>query len=237
MQTSLTDAPARATFLNVVRQPRSYINLFYLFLAFPLGTMYFVLLVTGLSVGLSTLIIWIGVPILGLMGLASWGLTAMEREMAIHWLGIAVPPMSTRVLPENANLWTRTKSYLGNPTLWKGLVYLFVKFPFGIFSFTLVVTLVSLSFGLALEPLVYLVSTSLYHAFGWGGNDYTLSLFTGELISINGTFDWANFLKLLTETPLGLALGLLSLHVMNGVAWLWGQFARLMLGTPSQSVA
>ncbi|GER87484.1 hypothetical protein KDW_16460 [Dictyobacter vulcani] len=39
-------------------------NMLYLLLAFPLGLIYFVLMVVGLSVGASTLIIWIGLPIL-----------------------------------------------------------------------------------------------------------------------------------------------------------------------------
>ena len=225
------------TFWNVARQSRSYLNLLYLLVAFPLGIFYFMLLVTGLSVGMGTLIVWVGLPILACVGLAAWGLAAMEREMTIHWLGFDVPQMTNTALPENPTLWMQVQNRLTNPTTWKSLLYLFVKFPFGIVSFVVVIVLSSVALAFILAPVAYVVTTSLYHAFGWGTESYTLSLFTGELIRINGQFDLPSFLKLLAEMPLGLLLGLLSLHIFNAMAWMWGQFAQLMLGTPSQRVA
>ncbi len=54
-------------FFGVIAEPQSYINIFYLLLAFPLGIAYFVFLVTGISVGASLIIIWVGVPILALV--------------------------------------------------------------------------------------------------------------------------------------------------------------------------
>ncbi len=54
-----------STFFGVIARPQSYINIFYLLLAFPLGIAYFVFLVTGISVGASLIIIWVGIPILG----------------------------------------------------------------------------------------------------------------------------------------------------------------------------
>ena len=39
-------------FVGVIANPQSYLNIVYLLLAFPLGTFYFVFLVTGLSLGL-----------------------------------------------------------------------------------------------------------------------------------------------------------------------------------------
>ena len=51
-------------YFGVVAREETYLNLIYLVLAFPLGTVYFVFLVTGISVGIGTAIIWIGIPIL-----------------------------------------------------------------------------------------------------------------------------------------------------------------------------
>src|SRR5438270_7037849 len=39
-------------------------NIAFLLLSFPLGLLYFLLMVIGLAVGVSTLILWIGLPIL-----------------------------------------------------------------------------------------------------------------------------------------------------------------------------
>src|SRR6266852_2116140 len=66
----------------------------YLLLSFPLGLCYFVFLVCGISIGIGTLIIWIGVPILMLTILGCRYLAAFERELAMNWLNVDIQPMS-----------------------------------------------------------------------------------------------------------------------------------------------
>ena len=80
-------------FLCAPIEPRSYANLLFLAMAFPLGLAYFIFLVVGLSLGVGLLIIWVGIPILALVLAGSWLLAAMERQLAIHLLGAEVPPM------------------------------------------------------------------------------------------------------------------------------------------------
>ena len=72
-------------FFRVIIDGRAYFKILYVFLTFPLGIFYFVFLITGLSVGIGLTIIWIGIPILLLIGLGWWGLAAFERWMAISW--------------------------------------------------------------------------------------------------------------------------------------------------------
>jgi len=38
----------------LLRDPRTYLRILYLLIAFPLGTAYFVIIVTGISVGFAT---------------------------------------------------------------------------------------------------------------------------------------------------------------------------------------
>ena len=45
---------------GVFVKPQTYLNILYLLLAFPLGIAYFVFLVTGFSLGISLLILWVG---------------------------------------------------------------------------------------------------------------------------------------------------------------------------------
>jgi hypothetical protein len=73
-------------FFRVMGSGQAYLNSIYLLLSFPLGIFYFVFLISGLSIGLPLLIIWVGVPILLLVGAGWWLLAAFERQMAIHWL-------------------------------------------------------------------------------------------------------------------------------------------------------
>ena len=55
-----------ARFFGVVARRESWLNLLYLALAFPLGLFYFIFLIVCLSVGISLVIIWVGIFILGL---------------------------------------------------------------------------------------------------------------------------------------------------------------------------
>src|SRR5512136_1654311 len=72
-------------FFSVVLKGQTYLNILYLLLAFPLGLGYFIVLVTGLSLGFSLAILWIGLLILALMVVVWWGMAAVERQLAI-WL-------------------------------------------------------------------------------------------------------------------------------------------------------
>ena len=73
-------------FIRVMVDLQAYLNVGYLVITFPLGVFYFVFLVSGLSLGLSTVIIWVGIPILLLTSIGWCSLASFERHMAIHWL-------------------------------------------------------------------------------------------------------------------------------------------------------
>jgi hypothetical protein len=53
------DHPRQTTFrfFKIIGRGQAYINLFYLLAAFPLGVFYFVFLASGLSAGISLLIV------------------------------------------------------------------------------------------------------------------------------------------------------------------------------------
>ena len=107
-------------FFGVVAQEETYLNLIYLLLAFPLGTVYFTFLVTGLSLGIGLLIVWIGVPILLAVLAASWGVAIFERMLAISLLQEDVPPMS-REEEVGKSAWERLKAHLANRVTWSSL--------------------------------------------------------------------------------------------------------------------
>ena len=53
----------------------------FLLLSFPLGLLYFLIVVIGLSVGVSTLILWIGLPIVFLTLILIQCLAEVERRV------------------------------------------------------------------------------------------------------------------------------------------------------------
>jgi hypothetical protein len=205
----------------VVIRRQTYLNALYLLLAFPLGLFYFVFLVTGLSVGLATVIIWIGLLVLALV-LAGWyAMLAFERQMAIGMLHEDIPPISRENL-SGKTLWQQFAATLRNPVTWKGLVYLFGKFPLGLFSFSVLVALVSSSAALISLPFYYqyaAMAASLRSSVSFG------------TYSFNPIWLIDTLPEALLGSLFGLLLALISLHMFNGLAWISGKFARLMLGS------
>jgi two-component system, OmpR family, phosphate regulon sensor histidine kinase PhoR len=216
---------------RLARDRRTYLRISYLLLAFPLGTLYFVVIITGLSTGVGLAIVIVGFPIL-VVTLLGWMLFGrIERELAIHLLGAQVRPVS---VPDHVQRSTRQRLLrtLGDPVTWKTLVYLLLEFPFGIFSFTLAVVLITVSVALILYPAEYAVATALYQPFPAG-------LSTGTMwpgVTINGHFDPNVAAGFLFVSAFGAVLGFASLAVMNGTAWLWARFAELMLGVDESRV-
>jgi hypothetical protein len=200
-------------FFRVMGSGWAYLNLLYLLISFPLGIFYFVYLVTGLSVGLSLIIIWVGIPLLLLVGAGWWLLAAFERQMAIHWLKEDIAPM-TQPPAEGEDLWTRFKNYFLNPVTWKSPLYLFLKFPLGIFSFVVVITLVSITLSFLAMPILYQSFSVFTPQFDFGGGHvwYVDSMNDAILFTVMGVFLWP-----------------MTLHAVNGVTWLHAKLAKYLL--------
>lgn len=141
-------------YFTVFAKPRTYTTLLYLFLAFPLGLTYFILMVVGFSLGLSLLIIWVGFLILALLFPMIWMLISFERLQTTHLLGIEIPTTSQSNYKEQ-QLWPRIKSFFSDPTTWKGILFILLKFPLGIASFTILVTGISILFVMIFAPILY----------------------------------------------------------------------------------
>lgn len=206
----LSKSSQLGTFFGVALRAQTYRNALYLILAFPLGLAYFVFLVTGLALGLGLSIVLIGLGLLALMVAAWYGLAAFERQMAIWLLREEIPPMTRADLAASAaerTLWQRSVGALTNPVTWKGLFFLAAKFPLGILSFVIVVTLLSVSAALIGSPFYYPYASP---QMGWMIVDTPL--------------------EAALAVGIGLVVLFLSLHVFNGLAWFSGKFARVMLG-------
>ena len=193
-------------FFGVVAEPRSYLNIVYLLLAFPLGTFYFVFLVTGLSLGFGLIITLLGIPILLLVLSGSWVLCRFERQVAITLLNEDIPLSVSRPAP--GGLWSRVKALLKDRVTWTGVLYLFLKFPLGIVTFTIAVTLIAVTVGLLAAPTSMWTSDPLV----WGSWSFD-------------PFPWSWIL-----TIIGIPMVFISLHLLNATAVVFGRMTRVMLG-------
>ena len=192
-------------FFNVAARPSTYGNVAYVWLAFPLGIAYFVLLVTGsaLSVGLSLL--WIGLVVMIALLLSIRGLGDFERVLAKWLLGEsftarAWPARSQRFFPWLGSL-------VKDSTTWKGALFLLVKFPIGIACWVVSVTTFAVSAAFLAAPLEY------------GGRIYV-----GDFVIHDPT---GGFLI----SAVGALLLIVTLHLHNAMGALWRFMGRQLLAT------
>lgn len=204
-------------FFGVIARGQTWLNFLYLFLAFPLGLIYFIYLTVGISVGVGTIIIWIGILILALVIAGWWLMAGFERVMAMSLLRVDIPPMSTDKTEIADTSLAKLGAYLSNPVTWKGLAYLLVKFPLGILSFVVLVTLTVTTVVLISAPIVFPFFNPVVDL--WNNT----SIVVDTLAEASVCF------------VVGLALLFVSLHIFNGLAWISGQFAKVMLGNKRAS--
>jgi putative sensor protein len=186
-------------------------SLAYLLLNFPVGMASFVFLVTMVSVGLSTTIIWVGVPVLAFAMLAWRGAARLERRRVHAMLRtyIATP---YRPLPEAMR--GQWKTRLKDGATWKDLGYFLLLGPIGVAEFCVLVSFWSASLWLLLLPVWFGFVPQEWYPEVWG---YVL----GHVDSTWEALPWAAVGAVLLAVTIALTRVLGMLHA---------RFARGMLG-------
>jgi two-component system, OmpR family, phosphate regulon sensor histidine kinase PhoR len=214
MNTSQMTGQINTSIFHIAQDRQSYLNILYLLVSFPLGLTYFVFLIPGIVVGMSTLFL-IAVFMLPLIITIWQHLAAFERQMAIQWLHIAIPLMSYPS-PKQMTRWQRLQAQLTNSMTWKTLAYLLLKFPLGIFSFVITIVLLVFSVGITIVTLtIGLLTTPFFILFIM-------------LQDVSHVKEWLQRYLLFALTGFGIYL--ITLHLLNGLTFVYGQFARVMLG-------
>jgi hypothetical protein len=198
---------------GVVFRGRTYANLLYLLLAFPLGLVYFVFLAVGLSLGIGLYVILIGLPLLILTLLAWRQFVKLERLQSHRLLGAKIEPEVILHWSADRNAWRWFRSRLASPVTWKGLCYLFLKFPLGLLAFVLLIGLGVVSLVFVAMPFIYQhVDVEMGHGMEFG------------------------LPQALTFMVMGLFLALFSLHIWNGLAWVFKWLSERLLTASPQTV-
>jgi hypothetical protein len=114
-----------------VLHAQTYRQLLYSFIEFPLGIVYFVSMMAGVSVGFGTAILIIGLVILALTLALARGFAALERELAKSLLGAVFedrPPLPTEFRAQFFAI-------LRDRRAWSMVIYLILRLPLGIAGF------------------------------------------------------------------------------------------------------
>ena len=194
-------------FFGVAVRSRTWLNVLFQWLAFPLGLFYFIFLVTGLSVGLGLVVVWVGIPILLIVAGAWWLFGAFERVQAKYLLGADVP-LPPRAWESANGVWGKLKAHFGSAATWKDLLYLLAKLAFGIVSTTLLMTVAGALFWCLAAPIAAIWRVDVITTSGGGWHPPL----------------WLGLLGI----PAGFLVFFIGLHVLNGWGWVCRLWAELL---------
>lgn len=221
-------------FLSVPFERRTYLNLAYLLLAFPLGLAYFVFVVVGVSLGLGLAIVLVGIPILAFTVAIGLALAGVERWLTAAMLEVEIEPRTE--LPGERRR-DQLRSLLTHRKTWTSLLYLPAKFVIGLAGFVLAVTGLSTAVSMLALPLYYdrpglyvgvvpdrapEIHQTLY--LGW---NYLLVGF--DAVITVGHWQISTLPRALVAAAVGLVFLLVTLHLLNALARVSGWFARVLL--------
>ncbi|MEU6340702.1 sensor domain-containing protein [Streptomyces sp. NPDC046977] len=134
-------------------EARTWRELLYLLLNLPMGIIGFVFAVTMLSLGAGLLVTFLGLPVLAVALAGCRGLGVVERERArkcLH-LDVAEPAWPRRKPGQGFLAWLGGQ--LTNGTSWRHVLYCFVHFPWGVFTFSVAISFFTYGWGMLTYPL------------------------------------------------------------------------------------
>jgi signal transduction histidine kinase len=189
--------------------PHTYGRIGYLLVAGLLGVTEFVFLVVAISLGVGLAITLIGIPILVLSVYAWGGLAEGERRIIAALTGTVIPN-PYRPVPAGASRWGRLRARLADPATWKDLTFLLLQFPFGLVSFVVTVTILSLGVhGVALPFWYWALPDGMDYGF------WTIDTLPEALLVM----------------PLGALLLLLGIPALSALGRVYTSYAELLLGS------
>lgn len=206
---------------------QTYKNLLYLALAFPLGLIYFVGVVTGAALGVGLLITLIGLPILVLTVAGTTLAAGFEATLVSRLVGVdaALPAVlrefdagDSVVLPGDGFL-DGVGRLLTAPSTWTGAVLVLSKFALGIASFVALVTTGAVG------------AAALAAPFAYDDPSVTVSLW-GETTSTAYTVGpWVvdSLIGALAVAVGGLVFVVVALNALNLFARLQGEYTARLL--------
>ena len=175
-------------------------NLAYLIFSVPLGAVYFLFLGLFLFFGIALSVALVGIPLF-LIGIAiARWANGVERHLAWRWIGVGIP---APISSQGERLISRIGRFLRDPVTWTNILFLFLKLPIGA-----------------------LICAGLW----WMVSGIWFLLIHPVLVTVSPLFGTRSPLENLATFGLGLVLIVPGFHAINGTAFIYGRFARLMLG-------
>ena len=191
----------------------------HLLLNLPVGIATFTIILTGFATGLGSLITLVGIPILFLTIYVSRAMGAVERARARGLLAIDVP-RPYRPDPPSDNWWRVPVARLSDPATWLEVGYHLFILPFGILTFSVVVTAWSLGLGFLTSPI-----------YGWAVPDGFQVGWVGFTTSQNHAWVIDTPVEYMAVVLIGVAIILITPWIVRGLATANRYLVRGMIGS------
>jgi hypothetical protein len=200
-------APKKIPFFHVLSEKQTYLNLLYILFAFPLSIVYFSLAITGFSLSLGMLVIVVGFFIFIGTLIMIKGFRWLDIQLTGVFLGTDIPFVK-KAAPQ-PGFTNFLNQLFRDGSVWKSFIYyLLIKFPLDTIIWSVTIAFVAVTFELLLAPVVY---DTLWY------NDE----FSEFLVRFFGDVYVLPFL--------GVIWGMISLHVIRGLAWVCREVNQVFL--------
>ncbi|WP_253953927.1 sensor domain-containing protein [Schaalia sp. 19OD2882] len=190
----------------------------YLLLTWPILLVAFIVSVTLVSLGVGTVIIWVGIPILA-FALAVTGLFAEVGRRSAALVDSSAPIVGEhRRAPEGSGAVTRLLTMVRDSQRWLEVVWVLVDFWVGLFAWVVTVMWLSVTFSM---PFGLLVQSILDRTLGDRGSSSI-----AELLGLEPEYLWLGIIYTVVFILFGGSLP----FVLRGLAALRQAIARGLLG-------
>lgn len=194
----------------------------YLFASFPMALVAFIVVITLFSVGASTLILWIGLPILVASALAARGFANVERKMLRQWQD---RPAEGGYVRREGSWWRRWLGVLRDPQSWLDQLWTMTHFVVSSATWSIVVTWWIGALCVVLGPIAAVVLTMTL------GENY--NGWSSVLPLPGSTLFW----NVLANFVAGLFFVVTLRPVLRGSAWIQGGLSYAMLSSRAETAA
>jgi uncharacterized membrane protein len=201
-------------FFAVAIDPHTYGAMFYMLLSLVTGIFYFTWATTGLSMSAGLMILIIGIPFFILFMASVYAISLVEGRLVETLLGERMPRRP--VYQSSGRSWMeRIKSLFADSRTWLSLMYMVLMLPLGVIYFTITVTLLALTVGFVIGPVLWWSEKA-----GW-------IAFHGHMQFGTGSLDPAVASPFMFIAGIGLLF--VSLHIIRFIGRWHGRFAKHVL--------
>jgi uncharacterized membrane protein len=209
-------------FFGIFSDVRAYTSLFYMFLAFATGIVYFVFAVTGLSMSVGFAVLIIGIPFflafIGISRVISLG----EGRLLEALTGERMPRRPVHPGPKRS-WWERIVDMLKDARTWTTLAYFVLMLPLGIAYF--VFALVGLTVGASFVAAPFIEGA---HWLGW--LDFNGGIVFND-VHIVQEAGFLGVLGLLLMLVVGVLILTALMHAARGIGRVHARVAKALLVT------